>query len=180
MAASPTGRGESAFELIAEADASAVFALSEKATTVRYASGLVNTGWRWSRLTEDRMREFIRRGRAWWWKDRAAVLMLYDSDHESRPSLEIAAVLSPVTQLAAMFGDARRLAGLAGAARLAWAMPNLPAVADAARRAGFAQEWDAQLWIFERSDPRTAEQTSGSAQTDTGLPVEANRNRPSA
>ena len=179
MAAPPIDRGESGFELIAEADTAAAFALSEKATSVRYASGLVNTGWRWSRLTEERMREFIQRGRAWWWKDRAAVLMVYDSEHESQSSLEIAAVLSPAAQLAAMLAEARRLAGLAGAARLAWAMPNLPAVADAARRAGFAQEWDAQLWIFERSDPCTAEQTSGSAQTETGLPVDANRSRPS-
>ena len=56
-----------------------------------------------------------------------------------------------------MLGQARRLAGRLGAARLAWAMPNLSAVAEAARHAGFTQEWDAQLWVFERSDPRSAE-----------------------
>lgn len=177
MTAPPTDRGECAFELIAEADTAAAFALSEKATSVRYASGLVNTGWRWSRLTEEQMREFIQRGRAWWWKDRAAVLLLYNSEHENQPSLEIAAVLSCDGKLAAMLGEARRLAGLAGAARLAWAMPNLPAVTDAARRAGFAQELDAQLWIFERPDPRTSEQTSGSVPTDTSLPAETNRSQ---
>ncbi|MGD0175000.1 MAG: AI-2E family transporter [Anaerolineales bacterium] len=169
MAASPKDRGESAFELITEADAPAAVALSKKSAYNRSVSGLVNTSWRWSRLTEDRMREFIQRGRAWWWKNRAAVLMLYDSDHESEPSLEIAAVLSPATQLAAMLGQARRLAGLSGAARLAWAMPDHPAAADAARRAGFTQDWDGQLWIFERPDPPSAGQTSGSAPTGPGL-----------
>jgi predicted PurR-regulated permease PerM/GNAT superfamily N-acetyltransferase len=170
MAAAPTKRGENAFELIAEADASAAFALSKKSARARSASGLVNTSWRWGRLTEDRMREFARRDRAWWWKNRTAALMLYDSDHESEPSLEIAAVLSSDKHLAVMLGQARRLAGLAGVARLAWAMPNLPAAAKAAKRAGFTQEWDGQLWIFERPSPQAAEQTSGSAQTDPGLP----------
>jgi GNAT superfamily N-acetyltransferase len=175
MTAPPAGRGESAFELIAEADAPAALTLSEDAAQIRSSSGLIINGWRWSRLTEDRMREFIRRGRAWWWNNRSAVLMLYDSDHDNRPSLEIAAVLSPAADLAALLGQARRLAGQAGAERLAWAMPNLPASADAARRAGFAQDWDAQIWIFERSDPETAEQRTEAAQTEENHPVGTDR-----
>ncbi len=168
MSASPRSSGESAFELISEADAPAAFALSKKVRFTRFASGLVNTGWRWSELTEERIREFARRGRAWWWKNRSAALMLFDSDRENQPGLEIAAVLSPAAQLTAMLGQARRLAALAGAERLAWAMPNLPAAAEAARRAGFTQEWDGQLWIFERPSPQAAEQTAVLAQIDPG------------
>jgi predicted PurR-regulated permease PerM/GNAT superfamily N-acetyltransferase len=177
MAAAPTAQGESAFEPIAEADVPAALAFAEKATSVRNPSHLVNTGWRWGRLTENRLREFIRRGHAWWWKDRAAVLLLYDAEYENKPSLEIAAVLSSPGIPAAMLGQARRLAGRMGAARLAWAMPNLPAVAAAARRAGFKQELDAQLWMFERTDPQVAEQTSESDRIAAGHPIETNRTR---
>jgi predicted PurR-regulated permease PerM/GNAT superfamily N-acetyltransferase len=177
MAAAPTDCGESAFEPIAEADVPAALALTEKEAPGGSSAGMVNTGWRWSRLTEDRMREFIRRGRAWWWKDRAAVLLLYNAEYENKPSLEIAAVLSSHGTPAAMLEQARRLAGRMGAARLSWAMPNLPAVAAAARRAGFKQEWDAQLWMFERTDPQVAEQTSESDRVAAGHPIETNRTR---
>jgi predicted PurR-regulated permease PerM/GNAT superfamily N-acetyltransferase len=177
MAAVPMDRGECAFEPLAAADVPAALALAKKEASLRSPSGLVNTGWRWSRLTEDRMRVFIRQGRAWWWKDRTAVLLLYDAEYEHKRSLEIAAVLSSSGAPAAMLGQARRLAERLGAARLAWAMPNLPAVAEAARRAGFKQEWDAQLWVFERADPQTAEQTSESERTAAGSPVGADRSR---
>jgi predicted PurR-regulated permease PerM/GNAT superfamily N-acetyltransferase len=168
MAAAPTRRGENAFEAIAAADAPAAFAHWQQAACAREGAGLVNTGWRWSRLTEDRVREFARRGRAWWWKNRTGILFLYDSDRERRSSLEIAAVFSPSGKLTAMLTQARRLAGLSGAERLAWAMPNLPAVAKAARRAGFEQEWDGQLWIFERSDSKTAEPSTEPAPIHAG------------
>ncbi len=177
MAAAPTRRGENAFEAIAEADAAAAFAHWQQAACARDGAGLVNTGWRWSRLTEDRVREFVRRGRAWWWKNRAGILFLYDSDHERRSSLEIAAECSAPAQTAAMLGQARRLADITGAERLAWAMPNLPAVARAARRAGFAQDWDGQLWIFERSDLKTAESSTKFAHAHLGRTVKPSRSR---
>jgi hypothetical protein len=137
----------------------------------------VNTGWRWGRLTEARLREFIRCGRAWWWKDRAGVLLLYDAEYENKPSLEIATVLSSPGMPVEMLGQIRRLAGRMGVSRLAWAAPNLPAVAEAARRAGFKQEWDAQLWVFERADPQAAEQTSESERVAAGHPIETHRTR---
>jgi predicted PurR-regulated permease PerM/GNAT superfamily N-acetyltransferase len=177
MAAAPTAQGETAFEPIAEADVPAALAFTEKATSVRNPSHLVNTGWRWSRLTEDRMREFIRRGRAWWWKNRAAVILLYDAEYENKPSLEIAAVLSSPGIPAAMLSQIRCIAGRMGVSRLAWAAPNIPAVAEAARRAGFKQEWDAQLWVFERADQQAAEHTSESERTAAGSPVDADRVR---
>ncbi len=177
MAAASTDQGENAFEPIAEADLAAALAFAEKAATVRNPPHLVNTGWRWGRLTEDRLREFIQRGRAWWWKDRTAALLVYDSEYENKPGLEIAAVLSPSGTPAAMLRQARRLAGGMGASRLAWAASNLTAVAEAARRAGFKQEWDAQLWVFERTDPQAAEQTSESERIPAGFPVDPDRSR---
>jgi predicted PurR-regulated permease PerM/GNAT superfamily N-acetyltransferase len=177
MAAAPAVQGECAFEPIAEADAADALALAEKAATVRNPSHLVNTGWRWGRLTENRMREFIRCGRAWWWKGRAAALLFYDAEYENKPSLEIAAVLSSPGISATMLAQGRRLAGRMGASRLAWAVPNLPAVAEAARRAGFKQEGDAQLWVFERADPQSAKQTMESERIPAGSPVDPDRSR---
>jgi predicted PurR-regulated permease PerM/GNAT superfamily N-acetyltransferase len=170
MAASPLERGPLAFELISLADAPAALALSEQKATAWGAPGLVNIGWQWSRLTNDRLLEFIRRKRAWWWNDRSAVLLLYDAENEGSPSLEVSTILSPVGQLAALLRQARRLAHQLGAQRLAWVMPNLARVAEATRRAGFSQQWDAQLWVFERSDQQTAEQTTAWAQSAAGRP----------
>jgi predicted PurR-regulated permease PerM/GNAT superfamily N-acetyltransferase len=173
MSAAPTDHGECAFEPIAEADVPALLALAKK----EVPSTLVNTGWRWGRLTENRVREFVRCGCAWWWKGRDAALLMYDAKNENKPGLEIAAVLSSAGTPAAMLGQARRLAGRMGAARLAWAMPNLPAVAEAAKRAGFKQEWNAQLWVFERSDPQAAQQTPETERIAVGSPAKAGRSR---
>ena len=78
MAAAPTRRGENAFAAIAEAEAAAAFARCQQSASAQDGSGLINTGWRWSRLTEDRVRELARSRRAWWWKDRTGVLMLHE------------------------------------------------------------------------------------------------------
>jgi GNAT superfamily N-acetyltransferase len=153
MAAAPSARGENAFQPVTGAEAAEVVALSEQKTTAWGSPGLVNNGWQWSKLTEECVIGFIRRHRAWWWQGRTAAVLAYDSDHNNQPNLEVATVLAPIAKLTPLLRQLRVLAKLQEAQRVAWAMPNLPRVEEAAKRAGFTQEWDAQLWIFERSDP---------------------------
>lgn len=153
MAAVPAEHGDCGFQLITGAEAKEVIALSRGKSTAWGTPGLVNDSWRWSTLTEDRLIGFIRRHRAWWWQDRSAAVLTYDSDYEDQPSMEVAALLTPIEKISPLLRQLRVLAKQQEVRRVAWVMPNLPHVLEAAKRAGFTQQWDAQLWIFEHSNP---------------------------
>jgi predicted PurR-regulated permease PerM/ribosomal protein S18 acetylase RimI-like enzyme len=153
MAAKPAARGACEYRPVPESELPDAAAFWKKNATVWKAPDLINDGWRWSRFTDERLAEFIRRGSAWWWQDRSAILLTYDSDHDRKPSLEVAAILAPAAKLAPMLRQLRVLAHSKKAARVAWVMPDAPRLAQAAKRAGFAMAWDDRLWLFERSEP---------------------------
>lgn len=67
--------------------------------------------------------------------------------------MEVAALLTPIEKISPLLRQLRVLAKQQEVRRVAWVMPNLPHVLEAAKRAGFTQQWDAQLWIFEHSNP---------------------------
>jgi GNAT superfamily N-acetyltransferase len=156
VSATPTAEGEYNFEPMTAADAEAAVALSRSETTAWGAPGLVNIGWQWSNLTASRVEAFACRGRAWWWHDRTAALLLYDYEDESRPDVEVTAILCPPEKLADLLRQARVLAARLGAQRLIWTAPDVPRVLEATKRAGFVLEWDARLWIFEHSESPSA------------------------
>jgi predicted PurR-regulated permease PerM/GNAT superfamily N-acetyltransferase len=156
MSAPPADRGDCDFKPVTGAEAEEVVALSRNPATAWGAPGLVNNGWQWSMLTEDRVIGFVRRQRAWWGRNRSSALMAYDTEFEEQSSLEVATVIAPLKQLAPLLGQVRVLARRLNAERVAWVMPNFPQVEKAAKRAGFLPLWDAQLWIFERTDRPSA------------------------
>lgn len=151
MAAQPLARGTCQYQPVLEADAQAAAAFWNK-----YYGGkkpeLINDGWQWSRFSEVRLKEFIRRGGAWWWAGRSALLLTYDSRHDDKPSLEVAALAAPAGKIAPMLRQLRVLAGQKTAGRASWVMPDTPRLALAARSAGFRSSGDSRLWLFERSE----------------------------
>jgi predicted PurR-regulated permease PerM/GNAT superfamily N-acetyltransferase len=150
MSAPSLPSGEAAFEPMTAADAEAAIALAGSGSIAWGIPGLMNTGWQWSRLSAARVEEFARCGRAWWWGNRSAALLLYDYDDDGKPDVEIAALIAPQDRLEDLLRQARVLAGRLGASQLGWTGPNTAAALDAAERAGFIPEWDAKFWIFER------------------------------
>ncbi len=151
MSAPPLPEGEAAFEPMTAADAEAAVELAGGDENAWGAPGLMNTGWQWSRLSVARVGEFIRRERAWWWGGRTAALLLYEDDYDGKPVAEVAAMIAPHDWIDGVLTQARVLAGRLGAAQLGWTVPNTNVATDAAERAGFIREWDAKIWIFERS-----------------------------
>ncbi len=175
--AAPAGRGACEFQILTAAEAPEAMALWKEKSAAWGTPHLVNDGWRWCSFTEDRMVEYIRRQRAWWWRERSGILLAYDSPHEDKHSLEVAALAAPIEKLAPMLSQLRVLAKQQAADRAAWVLPDDPTVAKAAARAGFASAWDAQLWIFERTDPpvvRPLKRTRGTAAKITRI---RNQNR---
>lgn len=151
--AAPIEGGACEYEAAAKTDTPEATALWKERAAAWKIPNLVNDGWHWSTLTKAHLAEFVRRGDAWWWRGRSALLLTYDSEHDHKPSLEVAAVFSPPGSLAPMLRQLRVLAGKRGAVRAAWNVPDRPRLTDAARRAGFAEMVDHRLWLYERSDP---------------------------
>jgi hypothetical protein len=152
MAAKPVTRGACEFQPVTEAEKQEAIAFWKHVPAAWKTPDYINDGWKWGRFTEARLVEFIRRGDAWWWRSRSAILLTYDSDHDNQPSLEVAAALSPLDTLAPMLRQLRVLAHSQKAGRVAWAMPDTPRLVQAVRRTGFTSAWDARLWLFELSD----------------------------
>lgn len=151
MAAAPVARGACEFQVVPIDDAKEALALWKRNTALGTRE-LINDGWQWSSFTEERLMEFIRRQRAWWWRKRSAVLLAFDRDRDHKLNFEVAAILAPAGKLTLILRQVRVLAKAQKADRVAWVMPDNPHNAGAARRAGFASTWNARLWIFERSD----------------------------
>jgi predicted PurR-regulated permease PerM/GNAT superfamily N-acetyltransferase len=152
MAAPSAGRGVCEFESLPDGDAEEALAIWNSNAAAWGIPELVNDGRRWSRFSGERLTEFIRRRRAWWWRERSAILLAHDSDHADQPGLEVAALLAPPDKLTPILRQLRLLARDQKADRVAWVMPDNPRAVQAAKRAGFAEAWNAQLWLFERSD----------------------------
>jgi predicted PurR-regulated permease PerM/ribosomal protein S18 acetylase RimI-like enzyme len=151
MAAKPMARGVCRYQPVSEADALEAVALWKKNLTGKNPE-LINDGWQWTRFTEERLMEFIQRGGAWWWEDRSALLLTFDSNHDGQPSLEVSALIAPAGKLTPMLRQLRVLAGRKNAGRAAWVLADTPSITRSAQRAGFASSWDARLWLFERSE----------------------------
>jgi predicted PurR-regulated permease PerM/GNAT superfamily N-acetyltransferase len=156
MAAAPVARGACEFQPLSDADAKEAAALW-KSNTALGTRDLINDNWQWSSFTEARLMEFIRRQRAWWWRQRSAVLLAYDRDRDHKLNFEVAAIIAPAGKLTPILRQLRVLAKTQKADRVVWVMPDNPRFAGAAKRAGFASTWNARLWIFERPDSPAAQ-----------------------
>jgi predicted PurR-regulated permease PerM/ribosomal protein S18 acetylase RimI-like enzyme len=156
MAAPPAVLGGNEFVPMVKAEAKEAAGFWKSRAAAWKTPALVNDNWRWSRFSEEHLASVIRRGRAWWWRDRSAILLAYDSNREGKPGLEVASLLAPPDKLTAILRQLRVLARAQSAGRVVWVMPDDPRRTDAARRAGFTQTWNARLWIFEHSDSPAA------------------------
>jgi predicted PurR-regulated permease PerM/GNAT superfamily N-acetyltransferase len=148
-----SSRGPHHFSSIPPQEAEGVCAFTTQSLLVQNAAGLVNFGWQWSKFNAARAAEFSSRGRAWWWKEKQGLLLLYDDEYKGEPSAEVGLIAAPVLQLTEFLTDANRLAHELGAKRFAWTAPHIPGIAEAAFKAGLERESHATLWIFEREFP---------------------------
>ena len=129
-------------------DVDSAYRLAMASETFPLTTGLLDLGWQWAQVSVERIVQAVQRGRAWWWRDRAGLLLARDVDDEDGFSAQLIACAR--ADLAGVLGDFRCQAAAAGYARAEWLAPLEPGVETALQSAGFQREWDASIYIYEK------------------------------
>jgi GNAT superfamily N-acetyltransferase len=117
----------------------------------RALGGMMDLGWRFARITEDRIADAAAAGGLWRWEPGGGVLVARVEDTREGRSVTVAALAPPDGNSAAFFGDLRRLAGSLNALGGSWLLPKGSFEADLVGDAGLPLRPGAEpLWIFER------------------------------
>ncbi len=113
------------------------------------SNDLINLGWVYANLQLKHIQEAIKDGHAWWWKDGAGFLSIWE-DEESEPREPGIQLLACSTDdLLEMLMDYRNLMGEMGYPSAGWVAPNQPIVLSALEKAGFQRSWDRSIYIYE-------------------------------
>ena len=115
--------------------------------------GLINLGWVYADPQLKHIHETILKGHAWWWRDGAGFLSIWEDDDDDERNPHIQLVACDVSSLPDLLLDYRRLAHHLGYQSSGWVAPNQPEVLAALDKAGFSRSWDISLYIFELHSP---------------------------
>jgi GNAT superfamily N-acetyltransferase len=113
------------------------------------SNSLINLGWVYANLQLKHIQEAIKDGHAWWWKDGAGFLSIWEDDESDQREPGIQLLACPTDDLLEMLMDYRNLMGGLGYSSAGWVAPNQLIVVSALEKAGFQRSWDRSLYIFE-------------------------------
>jgi hypothetical protein len=110
--------------------------------------GLMDLGWRFARIEDDRIAAAAREGRLWTWgKGEGLLAARFEEGSEGR-TLAVSAIAPPERDASAFLQDIPRLAGSLGVRSGQWLAPD--ARPGDLVRAGYHPVSTDPLWIFER------------------------------
>ena len=110
--------------------------------------GLLNLGWRWAQAVPDRLREWLRAGKLWSWRERGLV-GFQEQEEEGTPFLEVTVMVAAGPERVDLLREACRLTLSLGARGLIWRAPNDPVEMERAQKAGFLRASDTSMYLFE-------------------------------
>ena len=143
--------GEAASIPLAVDEADEAYRLASASQTFPLTAGLLDLGWQWAQVSVERIRGAAQGGRAWWSQNRLGLLLARDDEEENALTAQL--VACPLAGLPELLSDFRRLAAAAGYARAEWLAPLDAGVESALQAAGYAREWDASVYVYEKQHP---------------------------
>jgi hypothetical protein len=136
---------------LAADEAGLAYQLASASQTFPLTAGLMDLGWQWAQVDEERIQQAAQGGRAWWSPDRLGLLLARDDEEENALTAQL--IACSLADLPALLADFRCLAAAAGYARADWLAPLEPGVESALQAAGFARQWDASVYVYEKQHP---------------------------
>jgi GNAT superfamily N-acetyltransferase len=113
------------------------------------SSDLINLGWVYANPQLKHIQKAVKDGHAWWWKERAGFLSIWEDDESDQREPGIQLLACSTDALLEMLMDYRNLMGEMGYPSAGWVAPNQPIVISALEKAGFQRSWDRSLYIYE-------------------------------
>jgi GNAT superfamily N-acetyltransferase len=119
-------------------------------------TGLMDDGWKQVRPDEYLLGEFIRTGRAYWWRGGGGLLITWawgNDDETGEKVLGVGLPACTIEILPELLLDIRHLAADRGCKFVNWVAPIHDAVKDALKASGFQPDQDDTTFIFEKKHP---------------------------
>jgi GNAT superfamily N-acetyltransferase len=112
--------------------------------------GLMDHGWKWSRLSALYLRKAITQNKAWWWRGRQGLVIYRDESEGKRRYPLIQLLACPWESLEDCLLDYRRKGAVSGHESVGWLAPLHSELHLVLTAAGFERTWDDSLIIFEK------------------------------
>lgn len=127
-----------------------ILALGSNSPVFEWLGSMYGHGWSWSAPQPKFITQAIEKQHAWLWQDGLGALVIgEDTDDDGRVPY-IAWLGCPVEYLPALLLDYRRLAAVLGYQKASWVASLHPDLQPYLAGAGFKQDWDIALTLFER------------------------------
>ena len=143
------------FTLIPEGDILTAVDFAKRSPSLQLASGLMDLGWRHVAPNEKTLAEAVGKRTAYWWRGQEGLLTIWeDKDPQDKQTLLVGLAACKVEMLTELLLDFRRLAAAEGYSSAAWFAPLLPDPLPALEAAGFKQDWDSIIVLYEKKHPQ--------------------------
>ncbi len=126
-----------------------------------YSACLINLEWVYADPQIKHIQEAISDSHAWWWRNGAGFLSIWDDEDEGLHNPGVQLIGSAVSDLQELLMGYRRLMGALGYPTAGWMAPNHPEVISSLESAGFERDWDKSLYIYELRSSEASETSPG-------------------
>ncbi|HLE14281.1 MAG TPA: GNAT family N-acetyltransferase [Anaerolineales bacterium] len=116
--------------------------------------GLIDIGWQWVSPENDFLVRAIQREQAWWWRDRAGLLIFREDEEDHNKTAFIQFLACSEFDATVCLTDFRRFGNRLGCNRVGWLAPLKQGLVSLLERAGYRRDWDSSLFLFEKNIDR--------------------------
>ena len=141
--------GTSKFTLLGTDEAQSALECLKNNPVHVLSSGLINLGWVYANPQIKHVQETIQYKHAWWWRDGAGLLSIWEDDEGDKREPGIELLACQMSDLPEILDDYRRLMGMIGYNSAGWVAPNRAEAITCLEATGFQRSWDVSLYIFE-------------------------------
>lgn len=124
--------------------------LSQKSSQ-QLAFGLFNLGWQFAPPRKEFLRKILFEQQAYWWNHGRGILIMVEKQDGVTSWARARHILCHPGDLVKILLDLRLMGKKLDYAGITWLAPILPNVEKSLREAGYEQDWDSSLLVFEKT-----------------------------
>jgi GNAT superfamily N-acetyltransferase len=139
------------FSLISEDEISQAGEFIKNSETFQLVKSLIDLGWQWAVLESGFLYDAVRCKQAWWWRDREGLLIAREDDEDQIKTRLIQLLACSGTDASKCLFEFRQLGKELGSRRVGWFVQVNPILVRFLEQAGYRREWEASLFLFEKT-----------------------------